>query len=129
MLYKKRYLICLIDIYTDNIVSVYDNAVQFSGAYKVDGKTILSKAFNKDYIFKKRYKIEFIDCYQKQDDIFKEEDEIFLKFIEEKEAPTIKELCEFKNISNRTFYRRQNKIKDFKELCLKSYNEVHNVKE
>lgn len=123
MLYKKKYLICLIDIATDNIVSVYDNAIQFSEAYKVDGKSILSKAFNGDYVFRKRYKVEFIDCYEKHNDIFAEEDKEFIKFIEKEKPPKVENLCKFINVSERTFYRKSNKFSNFKEKVLKQYME------
>lgn len=120
MLYKNRYLICLIDIKTDNIVSVYDNAIQLSEAYNIDGRSMLSKAFKNDYVFKNKYKIEFIDCYEKHNDIFDEEDKKFIEFIEDNNSPR-KKICKLFNISERTYYRHL-KNSNFKAKVLREYS-------
>ena len=90
-LYKKKYLIAVYDK-DDNLVSVSGNAKLLSCAVRVA-------------LTRKLYKVYLIDVYEKHDDIFSFEDEIFLKE-EQNNILTNKEKANKMGISLRTYQRR-----------------------
>lgn len=110
MLYNGRYLICVLDKHTDNILYVFDNPKEFSNMIKKNVSTSISRAFvNPDYIINGKYKIEFIDCMTVNNDIFMEEDKIFIDFVKNNiniNKISNKNLCKILHISERTFYRK-----------------------
>ena len=114
MLYKNRYLICLIDRKTDYIAGIFDNCEQFRKVVNNENAPfILNYAFlNPKHIFRKKFKIEFIDCRTITNDVFEDEDRDFIKFLNENNKLTNKERCERLNISERTFYRKQNQFRN-----------------
>lgn len=100
-LYKGRYLIALYDE-NDNLIDVGCLPSQLK-LYKNRPQSFYEQKSRGDSLFK-NCKVYLIDCLEKHDDIFKEEDEIFLKEYMETED-RIMEIAKLCGVSRRTVYR------------------------
>ena len=116
-LYKGRYLIALYDS-DDILVDVGVNSFELLTC-KANPRSIYQNiSRGSESIF--GYTIHLIDCLEEHDDVFKEEDELFLKYIEclTKEysiEEQMKAVAKKYGISKRTAYRwkAQGKLKGF----------------
>lgn len=116
-LYKGRYLIALYDS-DDRLVDVGLNSFELLTC-KANPRSIYQNVSSgRESIF--GYTIHLIDCLEEHDDVFKEEDELFLKDIEglTKEfgvEEQMKAVAKKYGISKRTAYRwkAQGKLKGF----------------
>lgn len=101
-LYKGRYLIAIYDS-NDNLI---DSATKVADLHLFN-QFVIYYAFHYGNILKRYgYRIELIDCLEKHNDIFKEEDEIFLQEIrEESEDYCLEQRAKQLGISKRTAYR------------------------
>lgn len=100
-LYKGKYLIALYDL-NDNLIDV---ATSVSKLYKFNSWSSLNHKLNyKNQSNRKMLKVYLIDCTEKHNDCFKEEDELFLFEIKTK---TDKQIAFELGISLRQYYRRK----------------------
>ena len=105
-LYKDRYLLAFYK--NGNMIFCVDNASEFRKAIQniFDKKikhvySLLSHAFNKG-----SKSIIFIDAYKVLDDVFFEEDKIFVDFVVENSKKTNKNIAADIGCSDRTLYRK-----------------------
>jgi hypothetical protein len=115
VLYKDKYLIALYDKH-DNLVDVGLRPKELE-LYKDNPRTFYECVCRGDKTFR-GCKLFLIDCTVVHDDIFKEEDEIFIKEIVEPAKSTdakVKDISKKLGVSKRTVYRwkAQGKIKGF----------------
>ena len=121
-LYKGKYLIAVYDK-DDNFVECATSVVELK---VISTNTYYEQATRQDitkHKFRKGYKVFLIDCLEKHDDIFAEEDEIFLKCVNSK-TDIYKMLADKYGKSFKTIQRyiKNGKIKLKNEL-----REVENV--
>ena len=113
-LYKGKYLIAIYDK-NDYLVDVSGNPSTLK-CFKNSSvaRSVISKVFNGE---RKNESIHFIDVFEKHDDIFSDEDKVFLEFVEMEKTSknTVASFCRENNISERTFYRK-NSIQKGMEL-------------
>ena len=107
-LYKNRYLIAVYDN-NENLVDVLCNSRE---VWKY------CRAFyRKNEVSYSKYKFYLIDCLEKHNDIFKEEDKIFLEEFEEtrksETRKNVENLMKKYNISLRTAYRKYKVLKNY----------------
>lgn len=108
-LYKGKYLIAICDRHGD-IVDVGLSIPEIAARGHRDA---LYAAFSKSRIDRNKYKYVLVDCLEEHDDIFAEEDKLFLEFVEQLEQekhPVIAMAKEY-NIPERTLYRRQQMLR------------------
>ena len=117
-LYKGRYLIAIYDN-DDNFI---DCATSVKDLWFKNPKSTYSEISRGQFFHRQRdYKVYLIDCLEKHDDIFKEEDEIFLKeeaLLGRTKGAIYKELLKKYNIGLRTLqrYLKSGKISLEKEM-------------
>ena len=102
-LYKGRYLIALYDC-NDRLVAVGDNPFQLGIRRPQSFYEQMSRGDMSFY----KCKVHLIDCLKVHDDVFKEEDEMFLselRYVKTRDKE-IEEIAKRLGISKRTAYRR-----------------------
>lgn len=107
-LYKGRYLIALYDK-QDYCVGVFVSAKEIQEFLKCSRDRV-NKALNR-YKSICKNKIYLINCYEKHNDIFNEEDKQFIKFFKKTMPKTVKEISQELGISERQYYRRKQALK------------------
>lgn len=102
-LYKGRYLIAVYDK-DDYLIDVACSVKELKNISKK--RSVYSSISRNIHHKSPVHKYHLIDCLEKHNDIFAEEDEIFLKsdFLEHK---TIQQIAKELGISERTLYRKQ----------------------
>lgn len=110
-LYKGRYLIAVYANNDEDLLGVFDNpkdmedflgtkyAREIIARYIQTFKTFPVIACN-------RYVFHFIDVYEEHDDVFAEEDKIFIEMIPKSKTQLMKEYCKKHRVSRKTYYRR-----------------------
>lgn len=100
--YKKKYIIAIYDK-NDFLIDVVLNPKELiEYKNKACAYSDISRIFNKR---SKGYNVYFIDVTEKHNDIFSEEDEIFLQEFAESNKPTDTEIAKKYGINIRTYYR------------------------
>lgn len=104
MLYRKRFLIAYYDK-NDQLLCVAENVSEFYGFYKqvsTSSKRSLEEYLSKIFLNKAKSNfIKLIDVFEKHDDIFSFEDEVFIQELPEQK--TIKEKAKEIGISEREY--------------------------
>lgn len=108
-LYKGKYLIALYDKY-DDCVGVFVSAKEMGQHIKNISLSSIKSMLARNQTIK-GYTVYLIDCYEKHNDIFKKEDEEFLKIFNQTRQKTIKEKSQELGISERQYYRRKQALK------------------
>ena len=108
-LFKNRYLVAIYDK-QDRLVDVIGAPSEFKGENKFSVISEISRVINRHKSSRKYY---IIDCLKVHDDIFKEEDEEFIKFINQEKTKTPKEIALDLGMSERSYYRKKSKLGDF----------------
>lgn len=141
-LYKGKYLIA---VYSRNdemeyCEGVYESIEQLARYTDVKYiKCVISRSLQTYHTFPTieygMYKFCFIDIYEKHDDIFQEEDKLFIEFYEQNRKESIADFCDRKKIPLRSFQRHlsryksnleckyQKEIKEFQEKQKQSMEE------
>lgn len=102
--YLGKYLIALYDN-NDMCVGSFCNAKELAKAFnKNDVWCTLNRALERNSTIY-GYTVHLINVYEEHNDIFSEEDKIFLETC--KPSKTNKEICKELNINERTFYRKK----------------------
>ena len=102
-LYKGRYIIAIYDK-NDYLIEVACSPKELTRySDENSARSNISKVLNG----RSSKSIHLIDVMEKQDDIFAEEDEIFLDYVLETQVKTIKGKAKELGISERTYYRHQ----------------------
>lgn len=121
-LYKGKYLIAKYDL-QDRLIQVGTKPSEF-GLKSYSGLKSAINKINSD-AFNKQYRLFLIDCLETHDDIFAEEDKIFLQeldFQRESKRAIIQRYAKINNIHERTVYKRLNK-----GLLVFENGEIHGV--
>ena len=110
-LYKGKYLIAVCDR-KGNVLDVGLSIAELArGEYRPE----LYAALSKSRIGKYKYKYVLIDCLEKHDDIFAEEDQIFLDFVESITPKSPEERAKELGMSVRNMYRKQEELKKYED--------------
>lgn len=103
-LYKGRYIIAIYDK-NDYLIDVVFSPKEMTGYSNANSaRSFLSHILKGQCV---GMHIHLIDIMEKQDDIFAEEDRIFLDFVKETKGLTNKEKAKAIGMSERTYYRRK----------------------
>ncbi len=111
-LYKGRYLICVYSKY-EILLDVFENAKEVQEFLNSRGAHYsLNGVYSKlNHILKGKCNsslIKFVDVFETHDDVFKEEDELFLKYLNQRETKTLtQKIMEEYNCSLRTAQRKK----------------------
>lgn len=98
-LYKNRYLIAIYDK-NDNLIDVACNPAELSG-YK-HPQSMISRIYHGKVNTNKIY---LIDCLEEHNDIFSEEDKLFLDFVTSKKHKTNQEIAKELGIYHKKTYK------------------------
>lgn len=108
-LFRNRYLVAIYDK-QDRLVDVIGAPSELKGNNKYSVKNGVNRVINRHKSSKKYY---IIDCLEVHDDIFKEEDEEFIKFINQEKTKTQREIALDLGMSERNYYRKKSALGDF----------------
>lgn len=101
-------------VYKDGyLIDILDTIRQIAKKYQGNEHNISAKLMGKDCCFYKGYEIAKIDDLTIRDDVFKEEDELYLKQIDLNDLSP-KFICETFNINPRRFFRYKAKNQLYK---------------
>lgn len=110
-LYKDRYIIAVYD-QEDRLIDVGADIAEFNGKYpSLEFRLWSIHARNHNYTNRDGLKFHLIDVFEKHDDIFQEEDQLFLEMVDNGVHKTNKQLAEEMGVSLRSFYRKNSAIR------------------
>ncbi len=111
-MYQGRYLVCFY-AKDETLMGVFENAKEVQEFLNSRGANYtLSSVYSKlNHILKGKCNsslIKFVDVFETHDDVFKEEDELFLKYLNQRETKTLtQKIMEEYNCSLRTAQRKK----------------------
>ena len=114
-LFKNRYIIAVYSANGEDLLGVYDNPQDMERLLQTKYADCIISRYIKTFgtfpiIQCNSYVFYFIDVFEKHNDVFAEEDRIFLKELNlprKTKMQRVREYCKRHNVSEKTYYRRQ----------------------